>query len=108
MKPFGPFKYQNGYVTGPDRFSETVGMKPSHTLIVAQMFTPYQTVGLIDDADMDACGNLLAAAPDLLAALEFITAPQPYSATQEWRDNVKKGRELALAAIAKAKGKADA
>lgn len=49
-----------------------------------------------------ANARLIAAAPDLLAALEFIVSPQPYSATQEWRDNVKKGREMALAAIAKA------
>jgi len=50
--------------------------------------------------------NLLAAAPDMLAALKFIAAPQPYGATQEWRDNVKKGRAMVLAAIAKAEGRA--
>jgi len=47
---------------------------------------------------------LVLAAPDLLAALKFITEPQPYSATQEWRDNIKKAREMATAAIAKAEG----
>jgi len=47
-----------------------------------------------------------AAAPDMLAALKAIFEPQPYSATQEWRDNVKRAREMALAAIAKAEGRA--
>lgn len=56
----------------------------------------------IDEAEANA--RLIAASPDLLAALKFIVQPQPYSATQEWRDNVKKGREMALAAIAKAEG----
>jgi len=50
--------------------------------------------------------NLLAAAPDMLAALKFLVAPQPYAATQEWRDNVNKGREMVRAAIAKAEGRA--
>lgn len=42
---------------------------------------------------------------ELLAALEFIMAPQPYAATQEYRDNIAKAREMARAAIAKARGK---
>ncbi len=101
-KRFGPFQFSGGrYVTGPDRFSETVGDKPTHTVAVAELRFPTQTVAFIDEDDMRACGHLLAAAPDLLNALRAITLQALQGSVLE-RDACV---AMARAAIAKAEGR---
>lgn len=56
-----------------------------------------------DEAAANAC--LIAAAPDLLAALELILSPSPhYGATQAHRDRIAEARTKGLAAITKARG----
>lgn len=57
-------------------------------------------------APAEANAALIAAAPDLLAALRTIMAPSPhYGATQAHRDHVAAARAAANAAIAKAEGR---
>jgi hypothetical protein len=52
-----------------------------------------------------ANARLIAAAPDLLAALETILNPSPhYGATKAHRDHIEAARAAGLAAIAKARG----
>jgi len=58
-----------------------------------------------DPSEVAANARLIAAAPDMLEALVFITDENaPYSATQAWRDRIVEARTKVCAAIAKARG----
>lgn len=75
MKPFNiKFQESAGLLTGADRFSETIGEKPTHTLLVATLPSCQQTNGFADESDRKAFGHLLAAAPDMLTLLREIQA----------------------------------
>lgn len=93
----------------------TPGPWKAYGTLVSLPVTPDETqdVNICDmhrsnlpDAECCANARLIAAAPELLEALELIIGDQPYAATQEWRDQVKKAREMAKAAVAKARGQA--
>jgi hypothetical protein len=69
-KPFS-LTFEGGrYIVGSDRFSETAGLSKGPRVVVAELRFPTQTDGVSDTADMHQLGRLLAAAPDMLEALE--------------------------------------
>ena len=74
------------------------------------LLTMNRTGYLLSEAVMESNAQLLAAAPDLLAALEAITRRVPIlSSTEDYRagqEHALEGcREVVLAAIAKAEGR---
>ncbi len=99
---FGPYRYFAGHIVGPDCFSETIGEKPSYSLVVASLPTCIQSYGFRDEGHRHAVGHMMAAAPDMLEALKTIVEIGP-------QVGVKANSPMMLAArvaIAKAEGRA--
>lgn len=83
--------------------------EPRGTKIDFEALLPHPLpINASDLTELRAYACLIAAAPDLLAALKAICEPpKEYAATQAYRDRIKAVRAMAHAAIAKAEGRTE-